>query len=72
MKFLIVYATLSLGQPIELELSQIAIPKIKIHKKKINMALNPYDNSTKDEKALAKMGYLNIENNVEFNYVYKQ
>jgi hypothetical protein len=36
------------------------------------MALNPYDNSTKDEKALAKMGYLNVENNVEFNYVYKQ
>jgi hypothetical protein len=71
MKFLIVYATLSLGQPIELELSQIATPKIKIHKK-INMALNPYDNLTKDEKALAKMGYLNIENNVELNYVYKQ
>lgn len=71
MKFLIVYATLSLGQPIELELSQIAIPKIKTYRQ-INMALNPYDDSTKDERALAKMGYLNIENSVEFNYVYKQ
>lgn len=71
MKFLIVYATLSLGQPIELELSQIAIPKIKTYRQ-INMALNPYDDSTKDEIALAKMGYLNTENSVEFNYVYKQ
>jgi hypothetical protein len=71
MKFLIVYATLSLGQPIELELSQIAIPKIKTYRQ-INMALNPYDDLTNDEKALLKMGYLNIENNVELNYVYKQ
>lgn len=69
MKFLIVYASLSLGVPIELELSQIATPKIKTYRT-INMALNPFDDSTKDEKALAKLGYLNIESNVELNYIY--
>jgi hypothetical protein len=69
MKFLVVYASLSLGSPIELELSQVATPKIKVYRS-INMALNPFDDSTKEEKALAKLGYLNIESNIELNYIY--
>lgn len=69
MKFFILYAVLQLNSPITLDLSQEVIPRLKLYKA-WNMALNPFDNSTPEEKSLQKLGYLDIENNVQLNYVY--
>lgn len=69
MKFFILYATLSIGQPIDLGLWQDVIPRIKVYKN-INLVLNPFDDTTVEERALQKLGYMEIENNIQLNYVY--
>lgn len=69
MKFFILYAMFSIDQPISLGLWQDVVPRIKIYKT-LNMVLNPIDNSSADEKALQKLGYAEVENNIQLNYVY--
>ncbi len=69
MKFFILYAMFSIDQPISLGLWQDVIPRIRVYKT-FDMVLNPTDNSTAEEKALQKLGYAEIENNIQLNYVY--
>lgn len=70
MKFFIIYAALSLSDPISLDLTQEVIPNLKIYKS-YNLALNPFDDSTPEEKKLQQMGYLTVENNIQVNYLIK-
>jgi hypothetical protein len=69
MKFLILYATLSISHPINLGLWQDVVPKLRVHRS-FDMVLNPTDNSSAEERALQKLGYMDVENNIQLNYVY--
>lgn len=70
MKFFIIYAAFSLGDVVNIDLSQTIIPNLKIYRK-FNLALNPFDDSTPEEKKLQQMGYLSVENNIQLNYIIK-